>query len=341
MEVLVFKKIEDLPIFVNLFIFIETLIILIPVFLNLNWGIFPYLFFMLSAVSMTKLSFLNGVLWIIGFSITSYIIYTLKVGFFLGAINSVLYGVGSFFFGGFGYALKFTVESKERVEKLLKELTIANEKLKEHNKRILELTILEERNRLSREMHDSIGHHLVTVSLELEILKKIIVENPNRAKELIENVKSEISKSLEELRDVVKTLRKPIETELPINESLENLALNFSSLKNIKLDIEIDKDIPDLSENYKITLLRVCQEALTNIEKHSKANKILVKLKKEGKDLKLIIEDDGVGFPDKIKENSFGLIGIKERANIFSGDFIFENRKEGGARIIFTLPIME
>jgi signal transduction histidine kinase len=336
-----FPKIENSPLYINIFIFIETLIILIPIFLNFNWGVFPYLFFMLSVISMVKLPLINGIFWIIVFTLISFIIYSIQGGLYFGLIYSLIYGVGSFFFGGFGYALKISIESKEKSEKLLQELKETNEKLKEYTKKVQELTILEERNRLSREMHDSIGHHLVTVSIELEILKKILFENPDEAKKLIEVVKNEISKSLEDLRNVVKTLRKPVELELTINESLKNLINSFTSIKNIKANLEIGENILDLKEDYKLTILRVCQEALTNIEKHSNATEIWVKLKKEDNNLILTVEDNGVGFPNEIKEGSFGLIGIKERANIFNGRFLYENRKEGGARIVFSLPFKE
>ncbi|MGC9089613.1 MAG: sensor histidine kinase [Caldisericia bacterium] len=333
-----FPKIEHSKFLINLFIFVETIIILIPAFLGLNWGIFAYLFFMLSVFAMMELPIKNGIIWIIIFSLICFLVYTSHGGIYLGVLYSLLYGVGSFFFGGFGYALSIAIESKEKSEKLLNELTFANEKLKEYAEKVEQLTILEERNRLSREMHDSIGHHLVTVSLQIEILKKIINEKPDESKNLIDTIKNEITKSLEELRNVVKTLRKPIEFDIPIQESIKNLIETYSSLKGIKTNLEIDENLRELSDEYKITLFRVCQEALTNIEKHSKATEIWVKLKKENDEIVLKVEDNGVGFPEKLGETSFGLTGIKERANILNGKFSFENREEGGARIVFSVP---
>lgn len=332
-------KLEHSRFLINIFIFVETIIIIIPVILGLNWGIFSYLFFMLSAFAMIELPYKTGIIWIIIFSFISFIIYTYQFGIYIGTLNSVLYFVGSFFFGGFGYALSIAIKSKEKSEQLLEELSEVNSKLREYAEKVEELTILEERNRLSREMHDSIGHHLVTVSLRLEILKKIINEKPEEAKNIIETIKNEISKSLEELRNVVKTLRKPVEFDIPIHESIKNLVEIYSSLKGAKTNLEIDDDIPELSDNYKITIFRVCQEALTNIEKHSKASEIWIKLKKEGDKIVLKVEDNGIGFPEKLNETSFGLTGIRERAKILNGEFSFENRKEGGARIIFILPL--
>lgn len=334
-----YPKINKTKFFLNLFIFVETIIILIPVILGLNWGIFPYLFFMLSVFATIELSFKIGIIWILIFSLICLTVYTLQGGIQAGILYSLLYGVGSFFFAGFGYALSVAIESKERSEKLLKELSQANKKLKEYAEKVKQLAILEERNRLSREMHDSIGHHLVTVSLRLEILKKIINEKPEEAKKLVEVAKNEVSKSLEELRNVVKTLRKPIEFDAPLKESIRNLVETYSSLKGIKTNLEIDEDIPQLSDDYKITLFRVCQEALTNIEKHSRASEIWIKLKKNEGKIVFEVEDNGVGFSKNPKENSFGLTGLRERAKIFKGDFFFENRKEGGARIIFSLPL--
>ncbi|MBC7194571.1 MAG: sensor histidine kinase [Caldisericia bacterium] len=334
-----FPKIKNSKVLKNLFVFVETLIILTPLFLNINWGIFPYIFFVLSVFAMIELSFKNGLLWILTFSIICLIVFTKQLGLYEGFLYSLLYGVGSFFFGGFGYALSLAIESREKSEKLLSELKDANEKLKEYASKVEQLAILEERNRLSREMHDSIGHHLVTVSLQIEILKKVIDEKPNEAKKLIEIIKNEIRKSLEDLRNVVKTLRKPLEFDIPLEESIKNLVESYSSIKNIKTNLEIDENLIDLPEDYKITLFRVCQEALTNIEKHSKASEIWIKLKNMDDKIFLVVEDNGVGFPKNLNDNSFGLKGIKERASILNGEVKFENREEGGARIIFSLPV--
>lgn len=332
-------KVEGNKFYINLFIFVEAIIIVIPVILGINWGIFAYLFFVLSVFAMMQLPLKIGIIWIIIFSIICFVVYTLLGGLYNGILYALLYGVGSFFFGGFGYALSIAIESRKKSEKLLKELSYANEKLKEYAEKVEQLAILEERNRLSREMHDSIGHHLVTVSLQIEILKKIINENPDGAKNLIDLIKNEISVSLEELRNVVKTLRKPVEFDVPIQESIKNIVEKYNRLKNIKINLEIDENIKDLPSDYKITFIRVCQEALTNIEKHSKASEVWIKLEKLENEFKLKIEDNGIGFPNEFKEGSFGLTGIKERANILNGKVSFENRKEGGAKIVFSLPI--
>lgn len=334
-------KSEKSKFYLNLFVFVETIIILIPLFLNINWGIFPYLFFVLSVFSLMELSLTNGIIWIIIFSLISFIAFSYQLGIYQGALFGLLYGAGSLFFGGFGYALSIAIEARKKQEVLLEELKIANEKLKEYASKVEQLTLIEERNRLSREMHDSIGHHLVSVSLQLEILKKIIKEKPNDALKIIETLKKEISDSIQELRNVVKTLRKPYEFDIPIEESIKNLIENFTKIKDIKIDFEIEDSLKDLPPDYKITIFRVCQEALTNIEKHSNASEVSIKLKNINNEINLTIEDNGVGFPSEIREDSFGLKGIKERAKILNGSVIFENRPQGGARVIFSLPMTQ
>lgn len=333
-------KIEKSKFYLNLFIFVETIIILTPLFLNINWGIFPYLFFVLSVFALMELPLKNGIIWIIIFSLISFVVFSYQLGLYQGALFGLLYGAGSLFFGGFGYALSIAIEARRKQEILLEELKLANEKLKEYASKVEQLTLIEERNRLSREMHDSIGHHLVSVSLQLEILKKIIKENEDALK-IVETLKKEISDSIQDLRDVVKTLRKPYEFDIPIEESIKNLIENFIKIKNIKIDFEIDDSLKDLPSDYKITIFRVCQEALTNIEKHSNASEVSIKLKNINNEIILTIEDNGVGFPSEIKEDSFGLKGIKERAKILNGKVTFENRPQGGARIVFSLPMIQ
>ncbi|MDI6860475.1 MAG: sensor histidine kinase [Caldisericia bacterium] len=334
-------KIENSKFYLNLFILVETILILTPLILNINWGIFPYIFFVLSVFSLMELSFQNGIIWILIFSIISFFVFSYQLGVYQGILFGLLYGAGSLFFGGFGYALSIVIESKRKQEDLVNELSEANKKLKEYASKVEQLTLIEERNRLSREMHDSLGHHLVSASLLLEIVKRMIKENPDEAYKIIETIKKEISESLDELRNVVKTLRKPYEFDIPLEESIKNLINNFSKIENIKLDFEMDEDIKDLTFDYKITIFRVCQEALTNIEKHSHATEAKISLKKINNEIVLIIEDNGVGFPKNIKDDSFGLKGIKERAKILGGRVSFENREEGGAKIIFSLPLIQ
>ncbi len=292
--------------YLNLFVFVETIIILIPFYLNINWGIFPYIF-----------------------------------GVYQGALFGLLYDMGFLFFGGFGYTLSIAIEARKKQEIPLEELRIANEKIKEYSSKVEQLTLIEERNRLSREMHDSIGHRLVSVSLQLEILKKIIKVKPDNTLKIIETLKKGISDSIQELRDVIKTLRKPYEFDPPTEESIKNLIENFTKINNIKIDFEIEDSLKDLLPDYKITIFRVCQEALTNIEKHSNASEVSIKLKNINNEINLTIEDNGVGFPSEIRDDSFGLKVIKERAKILNGKVIFENRPQGGARIIFSLPMIQ
>ncbi|MTI67269.1 MAG: sensor histidine kinase [Firmicutes bacterium] len=217
--------------------------------------------------------------------------------------------------------LKHFKKEKEKNEKLYKELAITHKKLKEYTKKVEELTVIEERNKIAREIHDTLGHSMTSLIMQMEMASHILDKEPNKAKDLINEGKKSARDGLLKVREVVETLKPNKEMTKGI-ESIIKLIDEFSKKCNVIIKKDIDKF--SLPPDYSLALYRIIQESLTNSLRHGKANNIKIKLKKEDK-IYFEIKDNGKGSK-KIKKG-YGLKGIKERVKSLNGnvEFISEN----------------
>ena len=194
-----------------------------------------------------------------------------------------------------------------------------------------------ERNRLAREMHDSLGHRLTVSAVQLEGAQRIIPADPDKAAEMVGTVRQQVREALAELRQTVATLREPIEAGLSIQQSLQRLVSSFEAMTDLEINLQVD-DLPNVSEMNRHVLYRTAQEALTNIQKHAEASQVWLHLTRQDDGLSLLIGDDGKGFPEDAEQMGFGLRGIRERVTQAGGMCTFEQRRNGGAQIAVNLP---
>jgi signal transduction histidine kinase len=207
-----------------------------------------------------------------------------------------------------------------------------------------ELAIEQERVRLAREVHDTLGHRLTVAAVQLEAAQRLIRSDPERAERIVGIGREQVREGLQELRGTVATLRTPIEAELPIEVGLQRLAGGFMTATGIPVQTQIASDIPDLPHAHRLALFRAAQEALTNVQKHAEAASAELELTcvetdVPGGAIRLLIADDGRGLPIQITEQGYGLLGLRERAALLGGGLLVENRPGGGAQLIFWLPL--
>ena len=125
-----------------------------------------------------------------------------------------------------------------------------------------------------------------------------------------------------------------------LGAALEHLVRKTTEETGIEGSIRVNGEV-DISADKRIALYRICQEALTNVTRHAQATKVAVALSKEGRDLRLIVTDDGKGFdPGEIPKGAFGLLGIRERLRVFGGVLEIQHVKPTGTRLVISLPVM-
>jgi two-component system NarL family sensor kinase len=210
--------------------------------------------------------------------------------------------------------------------------------------RSVEYGAVEERNRLAREIHDTLAQGLAGISLQLETAEALMdaQADPQRVRRTISQALSLARANLEEARRSVLDLRPaPLESrDLP--EALIELVRSLPNPGRVKIDLSIDGESYQLPARFEAGLFRVAQEALTNVMRHARAKTTRLSLNYSIDQIQLTIEDDGEGFdPHDIPPGRFGLVGLNERAHMLGGNLVLESSPGGGTRVEVTIPLSE
>ncbi len=217
-------------------------------------------------------------------------------------------------------------------------MSIAIERARLYEKSI-EIGATDERFRLARELHDTLGQNLAAILMRLETLDALLDGNTDR-KTLSETVRDAIAlarDNLEDARRAVLDLRAaPLENRTLI-EALKTLGQNIGGAARVRV-----KSIGEhpLSVRIEASLYRMAQEALNNIAQHADAQKVLIELTSTPQYVQLAVEDDGRGFdPENVRKDRYGLIGLNERAHLLGGSFAIESAPDRGTRLEIHIPL--
>lgn len=199
----------------------------------------------------------------------------------------------------------------------------------------------EERKLISREIHDELGQNLTAIKIELAILKKNTqeLELINR----IDNILKICDETIKSVQTISSKLRPDILDELGLIPAIEWQLKRFYEQTKIEYEMDIPNESITLNSDTETALFRIFQEALTNVARHSNANKVKVSLKKNEREIELQIFDNGKGITrNQIDSpNSLGILGMKERALLFGGEFVIKSPMNKGTLIIVKIPLKE
>lgn len=301
---------------------------------------FALLFFVLSVEAMLMLPTRKGLLWIAGFAVVTTTAYLLSEQNMVGALlQSLVNSAGFLFFGVFGRALARAEDARQESERLLAELQEAHKQLQAYAEHAEELAIVKERNRLAREMHDTLGHRLTVAAVQLEGAQRLISDEPARASRMVGTVREQVREALKELRSTVATLRTPLEADLSLATALSRLVSEFDSATALRVHAELPEDgTLEVTGPHQHALYRAAQEGLTNVQRHAHAQDVWLQLRRHNGHITLQVSDNGVGMADDAGQAGFGLRGLRERAAQLNGDLRVEPRAEGGTQLTFSLP---
>ncbi|MBW4623282.1 MAG: sensor histidine kinase [Cyanosarcina radialis HA8281-LM2] len=241
----------------------------------------------------------------------------------------------------FGFILVFVlllVNALVAERQSRKELAIAHEQLKKYALRIEDRATLEERNRIAREIHDSLGHILVAQSIQLENALVFIESNVDRVKGFLWEAKKLGNNALKEVRTSVKTLRSDPLKGKSLEPALIGLLLEFQNRTQIEpeWDLQIARS---LTADLNRAIYRIVQESLTNISKHSGANCVKVNIQTTNNYLCLRVEDNGIGFNPHQNTTGFGLQSMRDRCTALEGKLQINSEIGGGCAIIASFPL--
>ncbi|MDQ0165012.1 two-component system sensor histidine kinase DesK [Bacillus horti] len=198
-------------------------------------------------------------------------------------------------------------------------------------KKIEELVKREERTRIARDLHDTLGHTLSLITLKSQLVEKLVTKSPEKAKLEAKEIESTSRIALKQLRELVSDMRSmTLAEELVQVEAILNAAGIEPKYKG---DVEL-KDASQLTQN----ILSLClREAVTNVVKHSQATSCLIELKKAEGEVSLVVKDNGIGALE-VNHHGNGLNGIKERLSLIDGRLSL--KVDQGTTVKMTVPIV-
>lgn len=246
--------------------------------------------------------------------------------------------LGLFFLAGIVFVLVITdlavkeQRARREVERLVSELKEANEKLREYVDQVEELATLKERNRLAREIHDSLGHYLTVVIVQIEAAMSVIEKDRDHALAVLRKAQSLAQKGLAEVRQSVAALRTAPTDTPSLVQSLITLVEECRA-SGLEAEFQLVDTPRRLSPSAELALYRAAQEALTNARKHSHAAAATVTLKYSDNAVCLTVHDDGRGAAQLTR--GYGLTGIQERLESLGGEMKITTTPDSG----FTLEV--
>ena len=202
--------------------------------------------------------------------------------------------------------------------------------------------ILSERNRMAREIHDTLSQSLGAISVQLELARGHANEISAAARNHLGVAHKLARAALTEARDSIWNMRSQVLEQRDLGQALEGILVQTTEGTGVKPKMQIEGASRRLAPVVENNLLRVGQEAITNASKHARPARIDVTLGFDPRTVRLTVEDDGVGFltgsPPGGQRRSFGLVGIKERAELLGGSVVIESSPGQGTRIVVTVP---
>lgn len=201
----------------------------------------------------------------------------------------------------------------------------------------------EERKRIARELHDDTLQSLIALGRRLELLEKSI-ENPIEAAKQLVQLQNMLNNTIAEVRQFSRDLRPLLLEDLGLVAALRQMLRELERRENLATTLVIEGDTIDLDPDLEVGLYRIAQEALNNVRKHALATAVDVELHFESDQVRLSVRDNGQGFPltdtaDLARRGSYGLMGIRERAQLFGGRMKVHSGEGEGTLIEVALPL--
>lgn len=234
-------------------------------------------------------------------------------------------------------------ESEIHYTHSIDELSILKERLRKLSHQIIS-TQEEERKKISRDLHDVISQSLMSVNVCLATLKKQSGMNTDSFNRSITKTQRLLATAAITVHEFACGLRPPMLDDIGIIPTIQTCLIDFAKRTGINCKFTANPIAEQLSEDEKTTLFRVTQEAISNVERHSKAKNIIISLKKKAKSIIMIIKDDGISFDAKNTcksrgDKHLGILGMRERMEMIHGKFDLKSTVLQGTKIILTIPI--
>ncbi len=290
----------------------------------------------------TSLDVLRSMLGMV--SVTDYFIcYDMQTRQFMQSAVGLLSALNSILFIGY-MVLLFSQKTEENtairhlnreLEHVNDRLSVMNEQLKAYAAESERMAETRERNRLAREIHDTLGHALTGITAGADACLQMMEVSPDMAKKQMEIIAATARQGMSDVRRSVKALRPDTLERFELKVALKKLCAEMQETSHAVIDLQIETENLRLSPDEEDTVYRTIQESITNAIRHGNATAVWIKLSCEGRRLKIVVQDNGTGC---VTVNpGFGLRHMRERLNLLNGTLQWNGKN--GFRIEAVIPL--
>jgi signal transduction histidine kinase len=205
----------------------------------------------------------------------------------------------------------------------------------ELNEKAQAFAVVEERERVARNLHDAVNQSLFSAGLIAEVLPRLWERDRDEARRSLEDLRKLTRGAMAEMRALLAELRPSTLTDTDLGDLLQQLAKAFIGRTNIPTKVTVEGNIV-VPPNVQVAMYRVCQEALNNIAKHARASLVGINLKQQGASTEMRIRDDGLGFdPEQTISGHYGLSIMRERASAVGAELAITSKPGHGTELAF------
>ncbi|MEM9953678.1 MAG: sensor histidine kinase [Chloroflexota bacterium] len=301
----------------------------------------PFLFIPLVIIAW-RYGFRSVIIFCVFTIVTIFGFYTLIGEFDAQIMLLLVFGLIEYIF--VSLAIGYVIAHLNDLEKRQRhELEQANRKLLQHAIVLEQLTISQERNRLARELHDTLAHTLSGTTVQLEASEALRSTNPAKSQQLVQQSLQRLRSGLNETRRALEALRASPLDDLGLLLALHQLVQDYQQRTGWEIKLQLPERLPEISLTVEQILYRCMQEVLSNIDRHAAANKVTINVKVTETVIYLSICDDGRGFDvGKINtmNNRFGIIGMQERIEATGGLLKIDSQAGHGTTIHIEMRLI-
>jgi signal transduction histidine kinase len=198
------------------------------------------------------------------------------------------------------------------------------------------LELMDERERIARELHDGIIQSLFAVGMNLQSTA-LLSQSPETSAR-VESVVEELDRVIRDLRNYIFGLRPGILADRQLNQAIEALGEEVGATSHIAIEVQVDGALSAILSSRSHEIVQLTREALSNVTRHSRATHAAVRLSRRGANAVLAIEDDGIGFDARGSSSGSGLRNMRERAAAIGGALRISSSNGKGTKLRFTFP---
>lgn len=246
--------------------------------------------------------------------------------------------VRNLIFLGVGFIIARLITEQRRQRKALRE---ANQQLAQFAVTLEQLAVSRERNRMARDLHDTLAHTLSAVAIQLEAVTTVWDTSPEMARERVDTIQRVTRDGLRETRRALQALRSSPLDDVGLAMALQLAAHKAAERAGFRVHISLPDALPELPIEAELSLFRILEEALNNIVQHAQASNVWLRADVEKKMLTFSIRDNGIGFDTEAAppEGHFGLVGMRERAVLCGAEIAIQSDPDAGTKITVSIGV--